>query len=99
MIIFGPHTSGCPDREWLVTDGLGGSATGTVTGLRTRRGHALLTVAGRHTATGVPHTALAALDLTLTLPSGSRVPLYTHEWSSGVIDPEGHRHLETFALV
>ena len=32
-------------REWLVTDGLGGYAMGTVAGLRTRRYHGLLVVA------------------------------------------------------
>ena len=101
-LLFGPQTCGSlaggGDRhEWLVTDGLGGFATGTVAGLRTRRYHALLTVADP--ATAVRRTGLAALDLTLTLPSGAHVPLYTHEWESGAVSPEGHRHLETFALV
>ncbi len=99
-IIFGPAScaslSRGADREWLVTDGLGGFATGTVSGLRTRRYHSLLTVADPVTA--VRRVALAALDLTLTLPSGAKVPLYTHEWSSGTIAPTGHRHLETFTL-
>ncbi|MFF5078986.1 glycogen debranching enzyme N-terminal domain-containing protein [Actinoplanes sp. NPDC000266] len=96
-IIFGPHACGSTTREWLVTDGTGGFATGTVPGLRTRRYHSLLTVADP--ATAVRHTALAALDLTVTLPSGTKVPLYTHEWASGAVAPEGHRYLETFALV
>ena len=34
-------------REWLETDGLGGFASGTVAGQRTRRYHALLLVATR----------------------------------------------------
>jgi len=36
-----------PDRlaEWLETDGLGGFASGTIAGPRTRRYHALLLVA------------------------------------------------------
>src|SRR5687767_15808926 len=34
-------------REWLVPDGLGGYAMGTVAGLRTRRYHGLLVVAER----------------------------------------------------
>ena len=33
------------DHEWLVTDGTGGYAMGTVAGLRTRRYHGLLVVA------------------------------------------------------
>jgi glycogen debranching enzyme len=89
-IVFGPHAGGF-DREWLVPDGLGGYAAGTASGLRTRPGHGLLTVAGR--------LAVAALDLTVTLPSGAKVPLYTHRWAGDVTDPEGHLLLETFALV
>ena len=102
-IVFGPQTCGSltPGRggehEWLVTDGLGGFATGTVAGLRTRRQHALLAVADP--GSSVRRTALVALDLTLTLPSGAKVRLFTHEWESGVLAPDGHRHLETFALV
>nr|WP_229069829.1 glycogen debranching enzyme N-terminal domain-containing protein [Actinoplanes sp. DH11] len=97
---FGPQVCGAltPDagagREWLVTDGLGGHAAGTVSGLRTRRQHALLTVA----ADGTPHVALASLDLTVTLPSGAKVALHTHEWASGAVEPGGHRYLETFTL-
>ncbi|HTL30349.1 MAG TPA: glycogen debranching enzyme N-terminal domain-containing protein [Tepidisphaeraceae bacterium] len=34
-------------REWLETDGLGGFASGTVGGIRTRRYHALLLVTNR----------------------------------------------------
>src|SRR6266568_3734674 len=45
-IRFGPQTCTSLDdgarREWLVTDGLGGYAMGTVSGLRTRRYHGLL---------------------------------------------------------
>ena len=96
-IVFGPTACGSVTHEWLVADGLGGYATGTARGLRTRRYHALLTVADQRTA--ARHVALAALDLTLTLPSGAKVPLYTHEWASGVTAPRGDRHLETFALV
>jgi len=82
--------------EWLVTDGSGGYAMGTVCGLRTRRYHGLLIV-----AEGTPSTrmvALAALDPTLVLPSGARVRLATHEWASGAVDPAGHVLLETFDL-
>ncbi|MEV4351896.1 amylo-alpha-1,6-glucosidase [Actinoplanes sp. NPDC049596] len=79
-----------------MTDGTGGFATGTVRGLRTRRYHALLTVADP--ATAIRHTALAALDLTVTLPSGTKVALYTHQWASGAVAPAGDRYLETFEL-
>jgi predicted glycogen debranching enzyme len=98
---FGPQV--CGDlaagaaREWLVTDGVGGYAMGTVSGLRTRRYHGLLMVA----EPGAParrRLALAALDPELRLPSGAVVRLAVHEWSGGVISPEGHLALERFDL-
>ena len=101
QISFGPQVCGSLDpdagggREWLVTDGLGGYATGTVSGLRTRRYHALLTVTDQDS---IRRLAVAALDLTVSLPSGAKVALYSHEWASGAIAPTGHRHLEQFAL-
>ncbi|HEX8345468.1 MAG TPA: amylo-alpha-1,6-glucosidase [Actinoplanes sp.] len=102
-IVLGPQIcgsisdNGADQREWLVTDGTGGFATGTVAGLRTRRYHALLVVADPVTAER--RVGLVSLDLTLTLPSGAKVELYSHEWSSGVVAPHGYRYLETFRLV
>ncbi len=102
-IVFGPQacaslTDGDVGRcEWLITDGLGGFASGTVSGLRTRRYHALLVVADP--VTSVRRAGLASLDLTLTLSSGATVALHSHEWASGVIAPDGHRFLERFSLV
>jgi predicted glycogen debranching enzyme len=85
-------------REWLVADGLGGYAMGTAAGLRTRRYHGLLVVA-RPGAAGAGRTmALAALDPVLTLPSGARIRLATHEWASGIVDPPGHTLLERFEV-
>jgi len=49
LIRLGPQACGSlhesSRREWLVADGLGGFAMGTVSGLRTRRYHGLLIVA------------------------------------------------------
>ncbi len=99
-IMFGPQTCGSlaegSSREWLVADGRGGYAMGTVTGLRTRRYHALLVVAGGRPA--VRHVGLVALDPVVELPSGALVPLATHEWASGAVSPAGHVHLERFDL-
>ncbi len=98
---FGPQTCGSLEegdqREWLVPDGLGGFAMGTVSGLRTRRYHGLLVV-----ATDPPlgrQLGLAALDAVLVLPSGARMPLGVHEWVGGHVAPTGHTLLESFALV
>src|SRR5262252_8652613 len=100
LITFGTQVCTSLDeggrREWLVPDGLGGYAMGTVAGLRTRRYHGLLVVSGDVPARRM--LALAALDPVLTLPSGARLRLACHEWSSGAVDPTGHALLESFEL-
>lgn len=99
-IVLGPAVCGDSragtEREWLVTDGLGGYAMGTVSGLRTRRYHGLLVVAGPEPAGR--HLAVASIDPVLTLPSGGHVRLGCHEWDGGAISPEGHRLLVDFQL-
>jgi predicted glycogen debranching enzyme len=82
-------------REWLVPDGLGGYAMGTVAGLRTRRYHGLLVVATR--PPGGRMLGLAAIDPVLIIGE-RRIPLAVHEWGSGAIVPNGHVHLESFEL-
>jgi predicted glycogen debranching enzyme len=87
---------GAARREWLVADGLGGYAMGTMPGLRTRRYHGLLIVATRP-AGGARMLGLAALDPTLVL-GDRRVRLAVHEWAGGAVDPAGHLELEAFRL-
>jgi glycogen debranching enzyme len=84
-------------REWLVPDGLGGYAMGTVCGLRTRRYHGLQVIAGGGPASR--RLGLAALDPVLVLPSGARLALGVHEWSSGAVAPAGQEWLESFGLL
>jgi len=97
---FGPGVCGdlaeAARREWLVTDGLGGFAMGTVAGLRTRRYHGLLVVATRPPIGR--QLALAGLDPELVI-GDARVRLGTSEWAGGAIDPTGHRLLASFAVV
>jgi len=83
------------EREWLVPDGLGGYAMGTVAGLRTRRYHGLLVVATR--PPGGRMLGLAAIDPILIIGE-RRIPLAVHEWGSGAIVPNGYVHLESFEL-
>src|SRR5690606_3788875 len=98
---FGPQV--CGDlaagaaREWLVADGAGGYASGTVAGLATRRYHGLLVPAVAGPARR--RVALAALDPVVQLPGGARVRLGTHHWAPGAGDPAGHALLERFDLV
>jgi predicted glycogen debranching enzyme len=83
-------------REWLVADGLGGYAMGTVAGLRTRRYHGLLVAATRPPIGRM--LGLAALDPVLVV-GDRRIRLAVHEWASGATDPDGHVHLSSFALI
>jgi predicted glycogen debranching enzyme len=83
------------DREWLETDGLGGFASGTVCGLRTRRYHGLLV-----TATTPPTgrmVLVSGLDVTVETPGG-RWSLSTQRYAPDVIGGDGEKHIESFAL-
>ncbi|MGH3570340.1 MAG: glycogen debranching enzyme N-terminal domain-containing protein [Pseudonocardiaceae bacterium] len=84
------------DREWLVADGCGGYAMGTVCGLRTQRYHGLLVpgVSGP----SARRLGLVALDPILMLPSGASARLGVHEWAGGAVSPSGHTFLESFDL-
>jgi predicted glycogen debranching enzyme len=96
---FGPQGCGTLDeaalREWLVADGAGGYAMGTVCGLRTRRYHGLLAVAVD--GPGSRNLGLVALDPVLVL-GDARVRLATHEWGTGTVDPSGYELLVSFDL-
>jgi predicted glycogen debranching enzyme len=96
---LGPQACGTLEeaarREWLVADGVGGYAMGTVAGLRTRRYHGLLAV-----AVGGPSSrmlGLAALEPVL-VAGDVRFRLATDEWGSGAVDPRGHELLVSFDL-
>ncbi|HUY29547.1 MAG TPA: amylo-alpha-1,6-glucosidase [Acidimicrobiales bacterium] len=82
-------------REWLVADGLGGYASGTVAGLRTRRYHGILVVA--RDAGSARMLGVASLDPVLVIGE-RRVRLATHEWAGGAVDPVGNAHLVRFAV-
>lgn len=89
------HRRAAFEREWLISNGIGGYASGTVGGARTRRYHSLLTA-----ALGNPvrrHVLWAGLDIWLEVGQ-QRWPLTTHEWAAGVIFPDGYIHLEQFEL-
>jgi predicted glycogen debranching enzyme len=88
-------------REWLVTNGIGGFASGTIAGMLTRRYHGLLMAAlqpplGRT-------LLLAKVDETAEYDgiypdSGHFFPLYTNRWADGTLEPHGYRYLNRFHL-
>ncbi len=98
-IQFGREICGILDiaesREWLVTNGIGGYASGTVAGLLTRRYHGLL-VAALKPPLGRT-LLLAKLDETAFY--ADRVcPLHTNRWADGIVSPNGYQHIERFSL-
>ncbi len=82
-------------REWLVTNGLGGYAMGTVSGMRTRGYHGLL-VAALDPPLGRT-LLLSSLEETLT-HGGKPQPLFTNAWQGGALAPEGYKNLAGFRL-
>ena len=82
-------------REWLVTNGLGGYASGTVSGVLTRRYHGLL-VAARQPPVARTVT-LAKIDVDVDY-DGTRYALGANEYSDGTVHPMGFRHLQSFAV-
>lgn len=92
------YLSGATAREWLIGNGLGGSASGTAAGAHTRRTHALLV-----SATPAGHLSTALLKLDERVQVGSE----SFELSSNFVRPSppaeeveirpaGHLMLESF---
>jgi predicted glycogen debranching enzyme len=82
-------------REWLVTNGIGGFASGTIATGMTRRYHGLL-IAALQPPLGRNYL-VSALDETVRY-AGSSYALATHRWASGAVEPQGFLYLEGFRL-
>src|ERR1700739_1518000 len=82
-------------REWLVTNGIGGFASGTVSGNLTRRYHGLL-IAALNPPVG--RTQLIAKVEELADYAGSTYSLATSRWNSGATEPRGYVHIQNFRL-
>ena len=82
-------------REWLVTNGIGGYAAGTVAGVLTRMQHGLL-VAFPPAGT-TPHLLLAKIDEEVNFDQRTYY-FGTNEYREGTLNPAGFFHLETFQL-
>ncbi len=112
MLDFGREVCGhlpiAERREWLVTNGIGGYASGTVAGLLTRRYHGLL-IAALNPPLGRT-LLLTKLNETATY-NGQTYPLFTDRWAVPIsdirdekrrewvgVEPIGFHHLERFHL-
>jgi glycogen debranching enzyme len=82
-------------REWLVTNGMGSYAAGTVAGVLTRMQHGLLVTSPKDAAS--PQLLLAKFDEELVFDE-RKYYLGTNEYLDGTLNPAGFVHLETFRL-
>jgi len=84
-------------REWLVSNGIGGFAAGTVANVPTRRYHGLL-LAALNPPLGRT-LLLSKLDESATYDERT-VPLFATQWNHGAapLQPPGFLHLERFHL-
>jgi predicted glycogen debranching enzyme len=83
------------EREWLVTNGAGAFACGTLPGLNTRRYHGLLVAALRPP---VARTLALAKVCASVRYLGRDFELDVNEYADGTVHPQGHHLLEGFAL-
>lgn len=81
-------------HEWLEADGLGGYASGTAAGVRTRRYHALLL-----TATTPPTGRVVLVNGfdAWVETAGGRFDLSSQCYAPGVIGGDGAQHIESFS--
>jgi predicted glycogen debranching enzyme len=81
------------DAEWLEADGLGGFASGTVSGIRTRRYHALLLAA---TTPPAGRMVLAnGFDAWVETQHGT-FPISSQRYGPDLIHPDGSSRIESF---
>lgn len=89
------HLPAAESREWLVTNGIGGYACGTVAGHLTRHYHGLL-VAALHPPVGRT-LLLTRLEETVDYRQ-QQTPLYTNRWADHAMSPMGYPSIESFQL-
>ncbi len=89
------HFPSAAQREWLVTNGLGGWASGTVSGANTRRYHGLFVPALKPP---LGRTVLVSQINDRATLGGQTFALSANEYADGTIDPQGYHYLESFHL-
>ncbi len=98
--LLGRHIAGsweaASGREWLVANGLGGFACGTVSGANTRRYHGLLIASF---APPVERVLLLAGLMVSVRYQDLRYELAASEYADGTVAPRGFVHIESFRLI
>src|ERR1043165_2553645 len=93
MIASRRHMKLNTSREWLEADGLGGFASGTASGVRTRRYHALLLTATTPPAGRV--VLVNGFDAWVETPEGT-FAISSQRYGPDVIHPDGASRIESF---
>jgi predicted glycogen debranching enzyme len=90
------------NTEWLCTNGLGGYASGTITGANARKYHGYLVVAARPPIQR--YVVLSGVEDRVILPAGktpdapsTAVDLCTNEFVD-IVNPQGYKNLISFTL-
>ncbi|MEO0836568.1 MAG: amylo-alpha-1,6-glucosidase [Cyanobacteria bacterium J06642_3] len=82
-------------REWLVTNGIGGFASGTVAGVLTRHYHGLLVAALKPP---VARTLLLTKLDEIVEYNNQTYELFANRWAFGAVEAPGRLNLESFHL-
>lgn len=82
--------------EWLLSNGIGGYACGSVSGVLDRRYHGLL-VAPVDLPLG-RHLLFAKADVVAVLDNGEAVALHSNRWGGGAVEPQGYARIARFFL-
>jgi len=86
---------GLDTREWLLTNGLGGFASGTICDAHTRTYHGWLVAALE--PPGQRTLLLSHIDASLSV-AGREFELGTNFWAGGAIAPAGYHFLQSFQV-
>ncbi|RMF28050.1 MAG: glycogen debranching protein, partial [Cyanobacteria bacterium J083] len=89
------HLQVAQSREWLVTNGIGGYAAGTIAGILTRRYHGLLIAALKPPVART--LLLTKLDETVDY-NGQSYDLSANRWADNTVSPQGYLNIESFYL-
>ena len=89
------NLSTAESREWLVTNGIGGYASGTIAGILTRRYHGLLVGALKPPV--ARHLLLTKIDERVSY-NDQYYDLASNRWADGTVAPQGYLNTESFHL-
>lgn len=87
------NLEGSTSTQWLATNGIGGYAAGSISGILTRRNFGLLIA--NLSPNFNPTLLLAKIDETAVY-NNSTYPLFANRWQDGSVAPDGYINIESF---